>query len=547
MEIRMVRINNGNVVAYASLASILLLTLLLRLYGIDWGLPTQIHPDHSYHPDETALLTIAQWMAQGGLHVKEFIYGGTLYFVLLRACIYFGDVFRDAIGGANTLANAILTARYFQVFIALVTILVVYECGRLLYDRKTGLVAALILAVSPAHIIATQTVRPDAISAFLVTVVMFTAAQLLKSENSGRASILLYSGVAIGALAAFRLPLAAFGLLPFFGYIKAKQRTSGGPIRKLLIDRNLAMMAVVVVLTYAALSPHTFIYPDWFLAGLKMTAGFETTQFPDAVDRGPVFFQYGWRLFRQALGYPAYLLALLGIVYAMMVRRAEDMVVLIGVGLYFAMLAAVTWTVVRYTLPVLPLLALLGGVAVIRTQEMARHFLVRMVVPAIAAIFFGWTLMADLALLHVVASKNVRTLSGEWIAENIPRDKSIVVIKNYLEDNFFNPSIPSSHRVAAEFVFKGNDNSRLFVPGNYDYVVLHEMFYSDIERLGERHPQQEIRDFYANWKRANMGLVKEWKIPFRFLGIDFSGSFTAMDFSVINPGIRVYRAPDGAL
>jgi hypothetical protein len=76
-----------------------------------------------------------------------------------------------------------------------------------------------------------------------------------------------------------------------------------------------------------------------------------------------------------------------------------------------------------------------------------------------------------------------------------------------------------------------------------DYVILNELLYSDMERLGSRHPREEVRDFYEAMKNAEMKLVKEIKVPVRFFGLDFSRSFEAIDFSVINPGIRIYQTP----
>lgn len=538
------RTNQSDAIAYLGLASILMLTLLLGVYGIDWGLPTQSDPNYSYHPDEAILLRNSQWLAQGRILDKEFIYGGTFYFVILRACTYFGYQFHDSIGGFNTLASAILAARYLQVLIAVLTMLIVYECGRLLYNRKTGLIAALILAVAPAHIVATQTVRPDAISAFLVALVVLAAAKLLRSQQPGRVKLLMYSGVAVGALAAFRLPLIGFGLLPVVGYVIAQQRDKGGSFRKSICDWNVLRLVPVVALTYAVLSPHTLLYPEGFLAGLKVTTRFETAVFPDAVDRGPVFFQYAWRLLHQALGYPGYFLAVGGLAYALIRRRSEDVIILVGVGLYFSMLAAVTWTVVRYTLPVLPLLALLAGSATGRILELAHHASARGALYVIAGFFLAWTLAADLALLHVVASKNVRVLSSEWITENIPHDKSIFVIKRYQEDDFFNPAVPPHHNVSAAFLTKWMDSRGLFEQKAFDYLVLHELLYADMERLGDHYPGKEVREFYANMKSAKLKLVREFKVSPQFLGIDFSGWFEAMDFSVINPGIRIYQMPD---
>jgi len=397
--------------------------------------------------------------------------------------------------------------------------------------------------VAPAHIVATQTVRPDAISAFLVMLIVLMAVKLLRSEPTAHGKLLVYSGVVIGAAAAFRLPLIGFGLLPVITCVIARQRVNGGSFWRLMLDWNALWPVVAVVLTYAVLSPHTLMYPEAFVEGLKVTAKYETAVFSDAVDRGPVFFQYAWRLLHQALGYPGYFLALGGVVYALVRRRIEDKVVLAGIGLYFIMLASITWTVVRYTLPILPLLALLGGVVVIQILERTHHAYARGTVYVIAGFFLAWTLAADMALLHVVASKNVRVLSSEWITQNIPRDKSILVIKGYDEDDFFNPTIPPNHSIAAAFLTKGSDSRGLFVQKMFDYIVLHELLYADMERLGSKHPRKEVWGFYEGMTGARLKLIKEIKVPVQFLGIDFSGSFEAMDFSVINPGIRIYQAP----
>ena len=535
--------SKGNVIAYASLGSILVLTLLLRLYGIDWGMPTALEPNYSYHPDEAILLRWAQWLAQGRIAVKEFVYGGTFYLVILRACIYFGNIFRESIGGFNELANAILVARHMQVFLALLTALLIYECGRLFYGRRTGLVATLILSLSPAHIIATQTVRPDVISAFLVTLTVFIVARLLKSAPSEQKKLFMYSGIVIGVMTAFRLPLIGFGLLPVMAYVIARQRSNSDSLRRLTLGGETLWFVIIIGFTYAVLSPHTLMYPGYFIEGLKMTMKYESTEFPDAVDRGPIFFKYGWRLLHEALGYPGCFLVLGGTVYALVRRRDEDKILLAGIGLYFIMLASVTWTVVRYTLPMLPLLALLGGVVAIAIFEQARHAYARGVFFAMTGFILVWTLVADVALLHVVASKNVRELSSEWITRNIPRDKSILFIKGYVEDDFFNPAIPPYHSVSAALLTKGSYSGGLFAKKTYDYVVLNELLYADMERLGNRHPRKEVREFYENMKNAKLKLVSEIKVPVQFLGLDFSGWFRSMDYSVINPGIRIYQMP----
>lgn len=533
--------NRESGIVLACLGSILLLTLLLRLYGIDWGLPSPDHPHYSYHPDEAPLLIWAQWLSQGQLVTKQFIYGGTFYFVILRACIYFGDLLREYIGGFNALANAILVARYFQVFLALLSVLLVYECGRMLYDRKTGLVAALILAVAPAHIVVTQTVRPDAISTFLAILITLMAVKILRSERPDQRKLLVYTGIAIGATAAFRLPMIAFSIMPAIAYVIARQRACGGPFWEMIFDWNMLWLSLAIIGTYVVLSPHPLMYPEVFMEGIRTTMMYETRIYPDAMDRGPIFYQYGSRLLYQALGYPAYFLAVGGMTYTLIRHRIEDVIILTGVGLYFLMLASVTLTFVRYTLPVLPLLALLSGIAVIRIFEQARH--ARMLLFIIMGVFLAWTLAADIAFLRVTASKNVRIHASEWIAQNISQGKSVLLVKQYEGDDFFNPIISSQHNLMVVLLTDGSKPRRIFTEVKIDNVILHELFYRDMERLGSRHPRNEVKEFNESMTSSGLKLLKEFKLPLKFLGMDFSGSFEAIDYLVINPGIRIYQSP----
>ncbi|MHB8623811.1 MAG: glycosyltransferase family 39 protein [Sulfuricaulis sp.] len=541
--------SKSNVAYFFGILFILCLGSLLRIYGIGWGLPTLLHPDYSYHPDETAMLACAQLLAQGKLIAKEFMYGGTFYFLILRACIYFGDKLSGFLGGFNLLADTILITRYFQVFIAVLTMLVVYECGRLLYDRKAGLVAALLLAIAPAHIIATQTVRPDVIGAFLVILIVFVAAKLLKSERADHRKILIYSGVIIGATAAFRSPLAGFGLLPMMSYIFSRRRANGRAISMVVRDQNVLWLIATIVLAYVVFSPHTFMYPRIFVSGLKVQLNYETSVFPNAIGRGPILFQYAWRILRQALGYPGYYLSLGGIVYSLVRHGKADIIVLTGICLYLIMLVSVTWVLVRYTLPMLPLLALLGGAAVSGLVERARNHIVRRMIYLIAAVLLAWALASDLAFLRVVASKNVRDQVTDWMTQNVQPGKSILELNSYSGDYFFNPVIPRKYN--NWFLTLSNDHATLtnegdshalFSQGRFNYVIINEILYADIARLGKEYPNKQAWELYELLTGGKSRLVKEFKEPVKFLGVDFSGSFEAVDYSIVNPGIRIYQS-----
>jgi len=533
--------NKDCVVAYVALGIILVLSVLLRMQGIDWGVPDSIHPYTSYHPDEVALLFWSDWLSQGHLLPKQFIYGGTFYFLILRSCIYFGDTLSSVLGGYNLISNAILLTRYLQVFLSVLTILLVYESGRLLYERTTALIASLVLALMPGHIIATQTVRPDAISVFLVALIVFLSAKLLRTNKSEIKKYLVYSGIAIGATSAFRLPLAVFGILPVFIFAVRMNLLSSTQIWKILLERPLYFLLISAVLSYVILSPHSVLYPEMLIEGIKTTVGYEGERIPDAVERGPIFYQYATRLLPQALSYPIYFILLIGLGTALVRRKTEDIFLLCGTGIYFILLSTITWTVVRYTVPLFPLLAILSGVAVQNIKERlnGRSYLKGLYLSF--AFLISWAFLADLALVNSITSKNTRDEASSWILENIPRGKTVLMIQQYSGDDFFNPTLPPAVHNEKTIVLSNGFDTRMYLADNkVDYVIQNEFLYSDMERLGERHPRKEVREFNNTMGTKDLKLINEFKKPVRFLGIDFSRSYQAIDYMVINPGIRIY-------
>ena len=62
-----------------------------------------------------------------------------------------------------------------------------------------------------------------------------------------------------------------------------------------------------------------------------------------------------------------------------------------------------------------------------------------------------------------------------------------------------------------------------------------------MERLGDRHPSKQSRVFYDSLVNSRYKLIKEFKYPIKYMGLDFSSSFSSFDYTAINPGIRIYK------
>jgi hypothetical protein len=522
-----------------ALPAIALVAVALRVHGIDWGLPDPSHPDYSYDPDEAPTLLWARWLVEGQLIAKHFIYGGTLYYTILNTFHHLGALLAPLTDSGNPLADAILAGRCFLVGIALLTIALLYEAGRILHGRPVGLLAALMLALSPAHVVWAQRVRPDEIGTLLVVLMLYLAARLLRAPAEQERRWLILSGAAIGVALALRFPLVVFGAMPALAWLLRTEHAGFGAALRAFALGRAWLLAAAALLAYAVASPHSWLHPEWLLAGLQVTWQYESGVFTDSIDAGVGVYRAGYRMLRQALGTPLYWLALAGVAAALAQRRREQLLVLAGALPYFVLTALATWMVVRYTLPLLPLLVLLAALLV--HDALARLARYRHALVALLAAALLWTALGTLAFVRVEARRNVRDVVSDWIAREVDPGTTILTVRQYLEDVYMNPVIAPDRRNLILLLGPGADATALFAHEPIEYVILHEMVYLNMERLGDRHPQAQVPAFRRALEEAGYTLVREFKQPVVALGIDFAHNYTAHDYAVVNPGIRVYR------
>ena len=88
-----------------------------------------------------------------------------------------------------------LWGRVFIALIGVLTVFVVYKLGRLLYDRRVGLVAALLVALMPYHVIVTRQVLLDGPMTLFATIALYL---LVRFVLTRRVAWLYAAGAAMG-------------------------------------------------------------------------------------------------------------------------------------------------------------------------------------------------------------------------------------------------------------------------------------------------------------------------------------------------------------
>jgi hypothetical protein len=137
---------------------------------------------------------------------------GHLYFLLLRFSYFFF--------GYST-----LTARLFSAFTGIASVYAIYFLGRTLFNKRAGIIAALLLSVNFFHINYSQEVRPYALW-MLLTILSFYALVVFIKRPSAKTGIVygIFTGLVVNVHSVGLLSVPGQGLLLLYVYLlKNKQ------------------------------------------------------------------------------------------------------------------------------------------------------------------------------------------------------------------------------------------------------------------------------------------------------------------------------------
>ena len=190
----------------------------IRLLGVGWGLKNELH-NASYHPDEAVIFGFSRAIEPSqGQFTPHFYNYGTLYLTLLRissdiVTTYTGAPTLPGGGWSPThpertdwdwVSRCTLAGRYLSCLAGAGTVLVLYLIGTRLFGPLGGFVAALTLAVAPAHVVHSRFQSVDVLATFFLAISTFYALKLLRhgedpdTSPDGGLKLVVLSGLFAG-------------------------------------------------------------------------------------------------------------------------------------------------------------------------------------------------------------------------------------------------------------------------------------------------------------------------------------------------------------
>lgn len=409
------------------LVGVLALAAGLRLFAIAWGLPD------FHHPDEQYILNRALAFAKGDLNPGNFLYP-TLYFYALFAWEGAFFVIGRVAGLYDSVAafereffvdptRLVVAGRALTACFGVATVAAVYRFGTRLYDWRTGIGAALLLAVAPFAVRDAHYIKLDVPVALFVVLAQAALARIVVDAS---AAARRGPWLAAGACAGLALSTQYY-VFPFIlsiiavAVVHARRSRDWTGAFRLLVWAGAASIA-------GFLAGTPFFLSDWQVTMRDMVAVREID-----VDRAvkgaglfPFVGAYLKMLATDAMGSTTAVAAAAGFVLAFR-HDARRAVLLACFPVAFFAFLANTVPMSRYLNPMLPSLAVASAFTITRGLDLAR----RRPAPALLAIVLALCafpgLAGSLRSDRFYRQTDTRTLAREFIERTVPAGASILV------------------------------------------------------------------------------------------------------------------------
>lgn len=389
------------------ITTILLLTFILRIYGISWD--QGIH----LHPDERMLMMVADRLHFFDKLNPNFFNYGSLPIYLMRGLAQIIDTLFGF--HLDNYDGMLLLGRFLSTSIDVLTAYFVYLIAKLIFkNKKVALLSAFFYSISFFAIQNAHFFIVDTFLAFFVTALLYCLLLYLQQPTLKKTFLLALSSA---AAITTKFTAIIFILVVVLTIILKDFKQFKRLIFKLLLFSSSLLLFTLLFMPYA--------YLDWqkFLADvlLQIKLNSDPYVFPYTLQYvGTVpYLYYLKNIFLWGLGPIISLLSLAGIFFIFKEKSKNKLLlfVLLFNLFYFLIIGRSAVKFMRYMLPIYPFLALMAGYGLwkITNNKIAR------------SVFLIACLLWTALFLNIYSHEHTRISATRWIKQNIPSGSTLAV------------------------------------------------------------------------------------------------------------------------
>jgi hypothetical protein len=473
-----------------ALAVLLIVTLLLRLWGIKQGLPYSYNTDEATHFVPRAIAFFSHDFN------PHYFLNPPAYSYLLHIVfeVWFGSA--DAVSRAyGTDPTAVfVVARVVAAVLGTASVWLTYLAGARFFNRNVGLLAAAILAFAFLPVFYSHLALNDVPTLAPVSLALYGAAGVMRY---GRMRDYAVAGAGIGLATATKYTGGITMLCLLTAFVTD---ASGGSMSLKGAARRCAMALAVGLLAFLIANPFAVLDFSAFRAGVSSQASLAAGADPVKLGTRPGggITYYLWT-FTWGLGWGPTLAAIAGAGLLVVRRRVAMLLTLLPATIAFIIFMGDQQRYFgRWLMPIFPIVAILAAYG---TVELVRWLARSRRVPAIvggtvaAVLLLTQSVVADIHNDAVLSRPDTRNLTRAWMVHHVPAG-SKVVIEPEVPDSWATDigaslaSTPTGDRWVRYPTWLTNldAHGNPLPPGEHRYVVIDQY---------ERYLRPELLDSYV--------------------------------------------------
>lgn len=589
----------------------MLVAFVLRAWNLDWDRGTHLQPDERFWSDVAANVEVPdEWVWSEVLdperstlnprvYKPNYVYGTLpLWASEAAAAVLMTEnmswavslldgaginLAHDDPGGVpindrlrfNTGFDVTIVGRLMSAIVDTMTVGAVYLLATQLADRRSGLVAAGLQALTVLHIQYSHFLGSEPWVALFVTVTIWGAVKLARGRGGWGTRVI--TAVALGFAIGSKLSGVAAAAAPVVAALVAlgpdlrelvRARIAPGVVPR--VARTLepwCVMAILAVAAYRLAQPYDFqaglslIYNARFEADIEyltdINQGGNWPWVQPLVGATPLLHPLEQVLW-WGMGPGLALAALFGCVRAarrVMLGEHYWAIPLAVIGAYLVLVSLQFYAIIRYLQPAYPVAIALAGTGLVAAWRWAQRaaeaqpFVARLVRAAVVLSVAITTFWALAFVNGVYNADNARLAAGDWMVENLPPD---AVVSQQAWDDGLPWGVPSTFgRVTLEpFSFGGDSPERieLLIDGldQVDYVIeTSNKFYDALPRTPARFPQMTV--YYERLFDESLGfeLIATFRNQPSLFGITIDDSGAEEAFTLYDhPTVFIWQKTD---
>ena len=393
---------------------IIILALIVRLWGITFGLPGVDHGD------ETEVVNHAVRFGSGDLNPHRFQYGSLIQYILfIFYGIYFligyllgtfSSVHQFALSFINDPTVFYLIARGLSAVLGIATLGITYLIGKKVKGEEVGLLSALFLALSYQHVIHSHYCTVDIALTFFFTLAIYQCLMLFQRDHSWS---YILAGLSIGLAIAtkFNGVIASLALIAVH-FLKGEKFN----LLEKVFCKKLWLGIGAIFIGHFIACPYFYINLDDALNEIIQLRAMHAFS-------GFNIWIYTREFAKNYWGIPLGVLCILGLMRCLITTNRKIFAISFTTLAIICFASLNRYVEAKYVLYSFPLFAVLGSNLLVEcfTRRQKRYFYLICILLVVHPIYLiaNWD--------YERAQKSINLIAKEWIEERIPINSKILL------------------------------------------------------------------------------------------------------------------------